>query len=44
MVELQVVVLAVAGSNPVVHPIDTIHRPARALAVDVTDVRVWRNW
>jgi hypothetical protein len=44
LVELQVVVLAVAGSNPVVHPIQEMYRPARAPAVHVKDVRVWRNW
>ena len=30
LVELQVVVLAVAGSNPVLHPNHAMHRPARS--------------
>jgi hypothetical protein len=44
LVELRVVVPVVAGSNPVLHPIYAMHRPARAPAVDVNAVRVWRNW
>jgi hypothetical protein len=35
LAELRVVVPAVAGSNPVLHPIDAMHRPARAPADDV---------
>ena len=37
LAELRVVVPAVAGSNPVLHPIDAMHRPARAPAVHVND-------
>jgi hypothetical protein len=44
LAELRVVVPAVAGSNPVLHPIHAMHRPARAPAVDSNAVRVWRNW